>query len=234
MFGMSQRGPRAVEITVTASDRRVLESMVESGSRRDVERASIVLACAEGLSNAAVAQQLSVARPTVAAWRSKFAASGVAGLRDEPRPGRAKADLVLTEEETRELTRWARRAKTSQFLAMRSRIVLACAETASNRQVAQDLGVSVTAVNRWRSRFVKHRLDGLHDGPRPGRPASVSLDQVEEVVTATLEALPKDATHWSRESMAQRSGLSPSTIGRIWKRFDLKPRQSLRQARAPA
>ncbi|MFI8194899.1 IS630 family transposase [Streptomyces sp. NPDC085946] len=190
---------------------------------RLVERARIVLACAEGKPNTRVAAECKVTVDTVRKWRLRFAARRMAGLADEPRPGRRKAELVLSDDERAQLTRLARRAKTAQFLALRARIVLGCAEGRTNKQVAAECGVSEQSVNRWRARFIAKRLDGLQDEPRPGRPPSILLDQVEEVVVATLESTPGQDTHWSRASMAARTGLSKSTVGRIWKKFDLKP-----------
>src|SRR5215218_519789 len=142
------------------------------------------------------------------------------------RTGRPKAVLELTAEEREQLQRWARRATSAQALAMRSRIVLACAEGRSNTAVAEQLGVSAQMVGKWRARFVEARLDGLADDPRPGRPSSITGEQVEDIVVATLESTPANATHWSRAKMAERTGLSRSSIGRIWKAFELKPHRT--------
>ncbi len=140
-----------------------------------------------------------------------------------PRTGRPKAPLTLSSEEREQLLRWSRRAKSSQALALRSRIVLRCAEGLDNKSVAAGLGCAEATVGKWRRRFVADRLDGLVDEPRPGGPRTITDEQVEQVIVATLERTPKDATHWSRASMAAESGLSESTIGRIWRAFGLKP-----------
>ena len=100
---------------------------------------------------------------------------------------------------------------------------MACAAGGSNTAVAERLRCDRMTVGKWRSRFLEHRLDGLLDEPRTGRPPSISVDQVEDVIVATLESTPPNATHWTRSKMAERTGLSKSTIGEIWRKFDIKP-----------
>lgn len=140
-----------------------------------------------------------------------------------PRTGRPKTELTLTAEEREQLTRDARRATSAQALALRSRIVLGCADGHDNKTVAERVRCSANTVAKWRKRFIEHRLDGLLDEARPGRPRTISVDQVEDVIVATLESTPPNATHWTRSKMAARTGLSKTTIGKIWKDFGLKP-----------
>ena len=142
------------------------------------------------------------------------------------RTGRPKQVLEVSDTEREQLVRWERRRKSSQALALRSRIVLGCASGRSNTEVAARCGVSPATVGKWRRRFCELRLDGLSDDPRPGRPATITAEQVEEVLVATLESTPEHATHWSRSKMAERSGLSKSTIGRIWRAFGLAPHRA--------
>ena len=140
--------------------------------------------------------------------------------------GRPLKPLTLTDDERAELERLARRHKTSQHLAMRARIVLQCASGMTNNEVATALGVHPRTVGIWRERFRGDRLEGLADEPRPGAPRKVTDAQVERVVTRTLESTPRGQTHWSRTTMAKDSGLSESTVGRIWRAFGLQPHRS--------
>jgi len=137
--------------------------------------------------------------------------------------GRPTARIVLSDEEREVLERWARRPKSAQALALRCRIVLAAAEGLTNQQIAAELRCHPTTVGKWRTRFADLRLDGLHDEPRPGKPRTISDEDVERVIVKTLEESPRDATHWSTRSMASATGMSQTGIRRIWGAFGLKP-----------
>lgn len=138
-------------------------------------------------------------------------------------PNPRAVEISLTDGERDQLEAWTRRRSSAQALAARSRIVLASAEGLKNTEIAERLGVTRPMVTKWRNRFAEHRLDGLVDEPRPGRPRTVTDAQVEEVIVKTLENAPKDATHWSTRSMAAEVGLSQTAVSRIWRAFGLAP-----------
>ena len=137
--------------------------------------------------------------------------------------GRELAVLELSEAERAELGSLVSRRNTAQALALRARIILACAEGGQNKVIAARLGLDRQTVGKWRRRFLDHRLDGLRDEPRSGTPRTIDDARIEAVIVRTLETLPPDATHWSSRGMAKASELSTSTVQRIWRAFGLQP-----------
>jgi len=140
--------------------------------------------------------------------------------------GRQLEALELTESEREVLEAWARRRKTAQGLAMRSRVVLFAAQGWTNSAIAEHLHVTRLTVGKWRARFLDRRLDGLTDEPRPGAPRKVSDADVERIIAQTLKSTPRGATHWSTRSMAKNSGMSATTVRRIWHTFALQPHRT--------
>lgn len=142
------------------------------------------------------------------------------------RTGRPKKPITLQPAERKKLEMLARRPKTAQRLALRSKIVLRAADGSSNQEIARQLGCTGATVGKWRQRFRQQGLDGLADEPRPGAPRQITDTQVEEAVTRTLEGAPPGATHWSTRSLAREVGLSQRAVVRIWHAFGLQPHRS--------
>jgi transposase len=141
--------------------------------------------------------------------------------------GRPSVEINLSDDERETLGRWARRHSSSQALALRSRIVLACADNDRSRdEIAASVGCNPATVTKWRHRFATDRLDGLIDEPRPGAARTIGDDIVEAIVVDTLETAPPDATHWSTRGLAARHGISHQSVSEIWKAFGLKPRRA--------
>jgi len=129
----------------------------------------------------------------------------------------------VTDEQSVELERLARRSRTNRHVALRARIILASAQDLTNTAIAAKLRTSQTTVGKWRNRFIEGGVDALYDEPRPGAPRTVTDEDVEAIVVETLESKPKGRTHWSTRKMAQKAGVSHSTVGRIWRTFGLQP-----------
>jgi transposase len=142
------------------------------------------------------------------------------------RTGRPKVALILTEDERRRLDSLAHRSRSAPHVARRARIILACADGTDSKVVARRRHVTPATVCKWRGRFIRQRLDGLSDEPRPGAARTVTDDQVEQVIIRTLETTPRGATHWSTRDMARAVGLSRMAIHRIWYTFGLQPHRS--------
>lgn len=225
------RGRPLKKLELTEMERLELNRIADSPKlgKQFRTRARVILACATGATNTAVAEQEKVTIQTVGILRSRFLENRLNGLRVRPRIGRTSKygsgnlSIKMTNEQRSELKRFTSRPKTSQALARRCRIVLACAEGVSDSEVADKEGVSRQTVGKWRKRFITGGVDAMLDEPRPGAPRKLSDEDVERVIIQTLENTPENATHWSTRSMAKATGMSQSAISRIWRAFSLQP-----------
>ena len=134
--------------------------------------------------------------------------------------------ITLSGEERAYLDRLVRRRKVARGDAQRADIVLLAADGLNNCAIAAKVGVTRQTVRTWRERFAKHRLAGLCDEPRCGAPRKIGDDQIEAIVVKTLEEKPTGATHWSTRDMAKASGVSASSVQRIWRAFSLQPHRT--------
>jgi putative transposase len=139
------------------------------------------------------------------------------------RTGRPKEPLVLSDEEREQLKSFASSRSLPHGLVRRARIVLMSAEGISNTAIAARLGLSGNTVGKWRSRYLAEGIQGLYGEVRPGRPRSISDEKVATLIRKTLKTKPRDGTHWSVRTMAESSGLSKSTVHRLWNAFGLQP-----------
>lgn len=225
------RGRQLTKLMLTDGERRELNRIADSpeSGHRLSRRAKIILSCATGATNTAVAAHHQVAVQTVGQVRSRFLENRLEGLREHHRRGRPPIrgsehlSVSITSDQRAELERFASRPKTAQALAQRCRIIILSADGASDTEVAEREGVSRQTVGKWKKRFLTGGLDALLDEPRPGAPRSLADEDIEKVITTTLEAAPVNATQWSTRSMAKTIGMSQSAISRIWRAFGLKP-----------
>jgi transposase len=223
---MATPGPDALPIDLSEQERLLLEAATVGDDLRLAFRARIILQCGAGLPNMEIARAEQTSPRTVRLWRARFAENRIDGLTDLPRRGRPTALIELTAEERAELKRYLRRGTIERRLAQRAHIVLLCAEGRTNQDVAEVVGVTPGTVGKWRKRFAEDRLDGLSDLDRPGGPRKITDELVEELVVRTLESTPKGETHWSTRAAAKVSGMSASSVGRIWRAFGLKPHRT--------
>ncbi len=137
---------------------------------------------------------------------------------------RVAVEIVLSDDEVRELSKISKSRSVSVRLAERSRIVLLAGKGLTNEEIGDELGITRQKAGRWRDRYAESGLEGIsRDAPRPGRKPKISAYKVAQVIRFTTQTTPEDATHWSQRLMAEKAGISMSSVGRIWKSHGLKP-----------
>jgi transposase len=142
------------------------------------------------------------------------------------RTGRPKSEVKLSSEEYEQLKAWAGARSMPQGIANRMKVVLLAAQGLNSNAIAEQLEVSQATVGKWRRRFIERGIEGLHDELRPGRPRSISDEEIAQLLQKTINTKPKASTHWTCRDLAIEIGISKSTVQRIWSAFGVKPHRT--------
>jgi len=134
--------------------------------------------------------------------------------------------LSVPEADQTALRAIARAPTSEQRLATRARIVLRAADGVANQHIARELGVALMTVKLWRRRYAEAGIAGLADRPRPGHPPTYGREERERVVALAMGPPPEGTSHWSFWHMAGATGMSPSTVHRIWRELRLQPHRT--------
>jgi len=137
--------------------------------------------------------------------------------------GRPRKAIVISKEERQQIQALADSYSMPHGLVRRAKLVLLSADGQSNKAIAKKLGLSTSSVVKWRRRFIEQGIQGLHDELRPGRPRSISDEEVASMLNKTINTKPKSRTHWSCRSIADETGISKSTVNRVWNAFSIAP-----------
>lgn len=218
-------GRRKADLTLTEKQRSCLENLVLSTDSLVEKRAQVILLSASGLDNKTIGKRVGLSHHSVCKWRKNFLAHGIPGLQDAPRTGRKTSKIELSAEEEKVLSNWSNSRSLPESQVKRAKMILLCAQAVPLKEICSRLDTSYSTLGLWRKRFMADRLEGLSDEYRSGRDRTYDEEKVAELLKKTLETKPEGSTHWSCRTMAEASGISASTINRIWRLFEIKPHQ---------
>lgn len=222
---MGKPGRPKKSIVLSREERKELEILSASSidKRHIGRRAKVILLSSMGIDNTTIARQLDFSKQTVLDWRKRYLSEGISGLKDKQRSGRKKRDVVIHEDDRETLLQWCSSRSLPLYLVNRAKIIVLAAEGKSSPEIASAVGACSSTVRKYKNNYNLNRLDGLYDEYRSGRPRTYSEERVAELLRKTLESKPVGSTHWSCRTMAEETGISASTINRIWKLFSVKP-----------
>lgn len=221
---MTKNGRPKEEITLTKVQRAKLENLAVTTEVGSVScRAEVILLSGSGFDSSEITKRVGLSEQSICKWRRRYLELGIEGLRDAPRLGRSRKELCIREEEYEELVCWSKSRSLPESIVNRAKIILMAADGHSNKDIVATVGLANSTVRRWKTRYQNDGIEGLYDEYRKGHSRTYGDEEIACLLKKTLESKPEGSTHWSCRTMAEDTGISSSTVNRIWNLFEVKP-----------